>query len=610
MSADTNGTGTSNALRPYYVADTFDCGYVAKYKPFQGIVDGNGINLASKLNIFSMGKSRSGSRDFSRLSLNDLGSSAGKNSTRSAIALGGTQNGNSPLSGMGRWSTGNRDKSFREMELADYFNWRIWENFFRQIMKGVLKEYVKHLIQQPFEVAKVVMQVRAEDTDSKFVNHYTPSASGGSSNDTTLEKSILSPGVENTLQDVHSTIHPPATPSISTHWNDNNAQDNSDSEEEINYFQSKEAAANIVADSYSSQSAALGQGQSDHFSTSFHGNCIQPQTNTTLDILSSILDKEGIKGIFRSLHTSFILQFMTNTVDAWFTGFLAPLLNIPDPYFVDLIHSNNIMRSVVLSLCASVTTGLVLLPLELINTRFIITTTATKTTVQKSQPTELKEPIGADSPVTGSPAHEIWDNAEDSETQVQPRSMRKLLSAWKWKNNIKSLNFNILSMNILNSCFTMIFNKQLIHTFLVYYCQLDKFGGQSSSFIIYHTAKFMIKVLQLFIQLPVETIYKNCQVDYLLYTRDANPFYIEDKSALIIKPLVWRDGHTPNSQQDADGEQSLSKIKQNNAYVWYKLKGNFACLWRGWKLGMMSVLCGYGLKLMKYQDNETREVRF
>mgnify|MGYP003366198370 CR=1 FL=1 len=188
--------------------------------------------------------------------------------------------------------------------------------------------------------------------------------------------------------------------------------------------------------------------------------------------------------------------------------------------------------------------------------------------------------------------------------------MRKLLSAWKWKNSVHSLNINILSMNILNSCFAMIFNKQLIHTFLVYYCQLDKFSGQSSSFIVYHTAKFMIKVLQLFIQLPVETIYKNCQVDYLLYTRDANPFYIEDKSTLIVRPLVWRDTHMPGEQESGNQEHSLSKFKKNNAYVWCKLKENFGCLWRGWKLGMTSVLCGYCLKLMKYQDNETREVRF
>ena len=54
------------------------------------------------------------------------------------------------------------------------------------------------------------------------------------------------------------------------------------------------------------------------------------------------------------------------------------IFGIPDPFFLDLTHSNDPFKSLWLSVTACVVTGIILMPLDLIRVKFMITQFNTK----------------------------------------------------------------------------------------------------------------------------------------------------------------------------------------------------------------------------------------
>lgn len=136
-----------------------------------------------------------------------------------------------------------------------------------------------------------------------------------------------------------------------------------------------------------------------------NGTLIKPASIHTIDILNSIMDKEGIQGVWRANNTEFIYNFLSISLDAWFTGLLSPLMQIPDPYFIDIIHSPDVTKSASLILLASCMTRLVLLPLDLVRVRLIISSVR-----------------------------------NDGSLSDNDRSLRKLLRKWSWRENISKLN--------------------------------------------------------------------------------------------------------------------------------------------------------------------------
>ncbi|SSD60632.1 related to Mitochondrial fusion and transport protein UGO1 [Saccharomycodes ludwigii] len=513
--------------RPYYNPETFNAGYVAVFKPKEGVTDPRGHTLASKLKIvqkLKQNETKSGSSSL-------IG---GGNSSTYSLFTGIPGN-------LEDRSTSNasNNKSLHDLELADLLNFRTWERLSRQILNKFIRQYFRHLIQQPFDVSRLLMQVGEFDAILSNKN--------GDNDDLMLRKKMDHDEVLYSGQDKYNEV---------------DAEDYE--EEDVEYFLTPSSATirdaengnkkllldennnNALSTKENRNMRVLSVVKNDEFEVDFNNDkTLKPKVVNTTDILNAIVELEGLRGLWRANHTSFVLNFLASTLDAWFTGFFSPFLSIPDPYFVDIIHSNNIQKSIILSLAASIMTGIILLPLDLIRTRLII-----------------------------------------CRLSSGDRSLRQWLKKWSWKTHFQTVPLDMMLLNVTNSVICMFFNKKLINVFLYYAFNLDQFGNT----LIYSTGRFLVKVCELFIKLPLECIYRRCQVSYLC-NENRSPFYIsQPKHDLSIKPVPYL------------GILNCINFKNNSIID----------LWRGWRIGFLSIVCGYGVKLLKYTDDTSllREEKF
>ncbi|SCU88614.1 LAFA_0E13652g1_1 [Lachancea sp. 'fantastica'] len=469
---------THQQLRPYYDPDTFNAGYTSVFKPDQGVVDSHGRSIASKLNIMSQ-------RQSSRLtkSLKEPGIL----SQLSAGVKAQVQD----IDGVEK-----THKSFNDMEWNDVLNWRSWKSMGSNLLEQFLRQYFRHLVQQPFEVSRLLLQVG----EFRFTK----------STDNTRISLEMSENDDN------------------TEYADEAEGDN---EEEIEYF-----PQTYPDDEPNWSEAPVSSNmheKHDHSSPSLTKQ-IQPNSLHTMDVLNSIMEEEGTRGLWRANNTTFIYNFLSVTLDAWFTGLISPLLQIPDPYFIDIIHSTDTRKSIALTICASVFTGLVLLPLDLIRTRLTVTS-----------------------------------------VKLEDRSMRNLLKRWSWKRDASGVPLEMVILNVGHSLTSTVFTN-LTGVLLYHQFKIDRF----TQTIWYNTLELLSNMLELFVKLPIETLLRRCQTAYLLRKKPEDPFPIA-KANMVVNPREYSGIY--NNLRDTN------RIHE---------------LWSGWRLGLLSVFCSYGLKMMNLEATE------
>lgn len=106
-------------------------------------------------------------------------------------------------------------------------------------------------------------------------------------------------------------------------------------------------------------------------------NRIQPLTADFMDIVVAIHQTDGLRGIWRAVNTSFILDAFQVTIEAWLSGFYSSLSGVPDPHFLDVAFSPTPGASLITAVAASITTAVILAPLSIIKTRLVTTTLKT-----------------------------------------------------------------------------------------------------------------------------------------------------------------------------------------------------------------------------------------
>ncbi|CUS23764.1 LAQU0S11e03774g1_1 [Lachancea quebecensis] len=462
---------THQQLRPYYDPDTFNAGYSSVFKPDQGVIDNHGFSIASKLNIVSQSKSKVTKK------LRESG-------MLSQLTTGLKSPSRNPES-----SAEEAHKSLADMEWSDLLNWRSWRAIGTQLLEQFLKRYFRHLIQQPFEVARFLLQV----------------------------------GEFNPIKvDDRSKI----TLEVEEEKEDGSVEDD---EEEIEYF----PRADIGSQEEETQAPVNHQQHAQHSAPTLTKK-IQPESLHTMDILNSVMDEEGTRGLWRANNTTFIYNFLSVTLDAWFTGLLSPVFQVPDPFFIDIVHSTDTRKSVILTVSASVFTGLVLLPVDIIRTRLTITS-----------------------------------------VKVGDRSLRNLLRNWSWRQHAFSLPLDLVLLKIGDSVATTLFSK-LTSVMLYHLFNIDRY----SQTMWYNTLEFMSKMLELFVKLPIENLSRRAQTWYLLRAKARDPFPVHEDN-LIITPRKYKGVWATLQERDRTHE-----------------------LWRGWRLGLLSMLCGYGLKMMNLEALE------
>lgn len=507
-------------LRPYYNEDTFDAGYLVKFNPQKGVVDSNGFNIASKLSIVK--NSNSSAKNLDPATLFTTRSNSKGSLFNFSLNFGSRAK---ALKG----SSGSLDSLVKEFEWVDLLNVNKWIAVVSQLMELFVRKYFQLLIQQPFEVSRLLQQVGQFNGES--VSH------------TEEQKKARLSGI--ILSDL-------------------------DNEDEINYFPStstpdllRDGTDNDERDDGEDQ--YTGQGQTDSVASieETHIRCltpersINPESKHTLDIMNSILDEEGIKGLWKANNTNFIYQILSSTLEAWYTGLISPLLHIPDPYFIDLIHFPDTQSAVLLTLSVGVLTALTLIPIDLIRTRFIVTAL-----------------YGTDTEVSEEASEGAANKKHDS------RSLRHWIRSWSWRHDALKLPSDMWLLTMLQSVSNVSFNK-LIDLVIYHKFHVDKYSQMTT----YNTMKVLARIAELFVKLPIECLLRRCQLDFLVYKNSS--LRIEDTRQLIISPVKYQG-------------------------VWKSIrdKSEYSSLWNGWRVGFMSIVCSYGVKLLNKFPEHTEQEKF
>lgn len=117
-------------------------------------------------------------------------------------------------------------------------------------------------------------------------------------------------------------------------------------------------------------------------------NRIRPESIRFGDIIAAIQAQDGLKGLWRGVNTSFILDAMQVTLEAWLSGFFSSISGVPDPHFLEISHSPTPGASLATAVTASVVTAVLLAPLSIVRTRMVTTTFET---MPRSVRTSIKE---------------------------------------------------------------------------------------------------------------------------------------------------------------------------------------------------------------------------
>lgn len=453
----------SELLRPYYDAETFNAGYLAVFRPGVGVFDvSSGQPIASGIVSSAAAEALRGLRGLALLALRLL-----------TLRVG--------IHGAGAHRTPLRNV-YADLELSEYFEWRNIEDLGRKLLGTFFRNYCRVLVSQPVEVCRILLQV----------GQFGPALS---------PRRFLT-----------------AAPLTQLVFED----------DEVDYFHLPSGPTTPVRSRRSlrieyrsdvlPQVAAPAQPTRRRY-------VIDPTSRYTLDIMSAIVQQEGLRGLWRGLNASFIHSTLLMAVEAWFTGLLAPLLLVPDPFFWLVSDLPDPFKLVLLSIGACVAAGVVLAPLDLIRTRLIVTLTRTGN-----------------------------------------RSIREF---------VRGLGSYYVPMRVLvpSALYALVgaaFRRGTP------YLLFTRFGTDSVlSPATYALANMALQVVELFVRLPVETMLRRVQVDYLLDPAGIHPSLRTDGDDLAIAYAPRR--------------------------FWELAPKDY---FHGWRLGMARVLGNYLLEVVRSSQPE------
>ncbi|KAI5956468.1 hypothetical protein KGF54_000943 [Candida jiufengensis] len=556
MSNTSSSTTTSkldpHQLRPYYDHDTFDAGYSVIFKKGVGLFD-----------------PKTNKPITSNLSSNVIDKQINNNLHNQPGLIRRTFD---RQGGLGLQSSGSGDKNFLyDLEFNEYFDTNNILELLKNLVWNFVKSYAKVLIAQPLEITRLVLQV------GKFPNLTDKKPT----KDDKSKKRLL--------DSTHSLSS--STSSVkqeNDHLSSSKVGFAQDDDEPIDYFQPQNDQQ-VWANPQSTFEPMTPAKELQHSSTVTSNEKfvppplkrlstrkrikvfkIQPVSLHTIDIMSAIANKDSFFALFRGVNASFIYQTLSNTIEAWITGFLSPFLGIPDPFFLDLTHSNDPLKSLWLSVSACVLTGIILMPLDLIRIKFMITQPNNTLPLHQDKNEDLIEKA----------AEDILQNT---------RSIRESIRFFPTY-YLKHPPSPIVLLTTLYQLSTSIFRKMAPYLLFIKF-NIDSYSSPS----IYTFVNLISSICEFFIKLPVENLLRKEQVKFLLTPKAQDP----KKIITIVKPeenlIVEFNGNIGEDLQDKDES------------VWVKIKQ--LGLFNGWRVGLLNVVGFWGYNILKNSGNELREER-
>lgn len=531
-------------LRPYKNKNEFDLNYPISYKPYIGIID-NSTNqsISYSLPFLHEQNSNSNSSNFnkatSKLIRPLIKNSNNKNSNNNGLNL--------------------KKNIYNDLEFNEYFDLNNLKQLLSSLINTIASNYIKLLISQPFEIARILLQIGSFDKLPEKKKLKSLKKLDSNNNKIDLSTSELKNNIsfddddddnEDEDDDFNDNIHD---------VHDEDEDDYSDSE----FFTREDDLNTPTKRKRSSNTKSIGKSKNSNSTTSpsnsdgKHSRKIQPISLHTIDIISALLSKEGPRGILKALNTSFLMNTLQYTLESWICGLFAGLLNLPDPLFVDLIHSPNMNLSFLLSLFSNFISNILITPFQLIRMKFIIT---------------------------------------NSNKGI--RSFREIL--WSLPRHFifsipKELMAPILITNLIKSV-TLHYPNYLITSTL----SISKYNSPIS----YQILSLFSNIVSLFIKLPFETLLNRAQVNYLL-TGKSTPKYLQVKEDelcvkfggyygylssiyyifLGLRPVDYND----DVVLDIDNEKEMNK--------------GYESVFRGWRIGMIQIVSKFILNLLNNDDD-------
>lgn len=512
------------SLRPYVSRSDFDLHYPIAYQPEIGIIDtATSQSISQSLPIV---QSKIGNTSInsatSRIGIHAFGSKSSALLSKDSSAYG---------------------KSVGDLEWSEFFDFNNLKAVLIALSRRFVQGWMKCLVSQPFDVVRILLQV------GSFKKNDGASMRPIKARDSAL---IDDQEEEEEEEDPRG-----------LNYSDSDYEDRNTYFDEPNIDSMRDSKIERTSRKASRKPSGLSK-EKANLNLSRVNILLEPESLNTFDMLSALLVKEGPRGALKAVNTTFLMRTLQYTIESWISGFISGLIGIPDPLYVDMVHSPNANWSLILSLVSNICSGLLLTQLRLIRAKFIITTSSRGC-----------------------------------------RSFREIIC------NIPKLYiFSIPKALLLPSLVTH-FIKSFTLNYPEYFLTSMKINKYNNPYV-YNMSSVILKIIGLFVRLPFETLYARAQVNYLLTNRKELPeiMRVEREDMCIefggyygyLSTLYYIVmGSRPLTYEGQSLEVSVEKDEEN--------KG-FKAIFRGWKVGLLRLVSSYCLKLLKDERFSINEEKF
>lgn len=526
------------SLRPYVSRSDFDLQYPIAYQPGIGIIDtasSQSISQSLPLIQAQRGGSTTGN------------TSAGGSNVISRVGIHGFGSrlkapANTPI-----FSKDSSYKSVSDLEWNEFFDLSNLKSVLIGLTKRFIQGWFKCLISQPFDVVRVLLQVGSFKRNPQLITSKSKNSEklkeGSANNENNLSSDSDDTDSDSDIEGRNAYFV--------------NESPSKLRDSHIERIPSRKVSGSLQRDNNEiTEDLPLPKKKISIL--------IEPESLNTFDMINSLLSKEGPRGILKAVNTTFLMNTLQYTIESWITGFISGIIGIPDPLFVDMIHSPNANWSLILSICSNVFASLLLTQLSLIRTRFIVTTSSRGC-----------------------------------------RSFREII----WgipRFHIFSIPKKLLIPSIITSfikSFTLHYPEYLLTSM-----KINKYNNP----YLFNMFSVLLKITGLFIRLPFETLFTRAQVNYLLTEREDLPevMRIEKDDMCIefggyygyLSTLYYIImGSRPLTYEGQSLEVDVDEFEENRGVQ---------AIFRGWKVGLLRLVSSYTLNLLRDDKYNLHEERF
>lgn len=503
------------SLRPYVSRSDFDMHYPIAYQPEIGIID-TATSQSISLSLPSIQSQANGLMHGSNSRVGLQGFSS-KIKTRNSLISSERPFG----------------KSVGDMEWSELFDISNLKAILTALSKRFIQGWLKCIISQPFDVVRLLLQVGSYKEKTQVVKlKSTSSKPTNSLNDNENDEDEYDADIEG--RDIYfADDDPKDTLRVSQIERPN-----------------REHSAIINLES--------------NLTSSKLNTIIEPISLNTFDMINALLLKEGPRGILKAVNTTFLMHTLHYTIKSWITGFISGLIGIPDPLFVDMMHSPNTTWSLLLNVFSNVIASLLLTNLNLIRTKFIVTTSSR----------------GCRS------FREILWRIPRFHIFAIPRG---LLGPSLITNTIKSLTLN--------------YPEYLLTTMRI---------NRYNSPYVYNMSSVVLNCIGLFLRLPFETLYARAQVNYLLTNKVELPQDMRISKDEMCIEFGGYYGYLSTLYYILMGSKPLTYEGQSLEVEVDETEANkgIQAVFRGWKVGILRLVSSYTLGLLRDDKFSIHEEQF